>query len=345
VIIPRNIERLLIVAPSWIGDAVMANVMYRAARNACPDARIHLASRAYLHPLLNGLPWFDRLEALDMSGLLGPVRAGRSFAQEHPDAVILLPGSFRSAMMAWWTRASLRIGTNRDGRGMLLTHAVPDADRSQPVSAIEQYRRLAKACFGDDAAEDAALELVATPEDDAEADRVLGSDQAPLLLLVPGANREDKRWPVERFATVADALHESHGLRPVITGAPGEADLAAELARSLRCDAVDAVAAGLKLGALKSVAGRARLAIVNDTGPRHVAAAMGTPLVSLFGPTDHRWAHLPGIREHRLLGDPFLPEEAMADRHPARCSIERITVADVSAAARALLDAGRNPGN
>ena len=344
-IVQPNIERLLIVAPSWIGDAVMASVMFRAARKACPDACISLASRPYLHPLLDGLPWFDHLEALDMGGLLGPVRAGRSLAAGRPDAVVLLPGSFRSAMMAWWTRAPLRIGTNRDGRGMLLTNPLPDADRSSPVSAIEQYRRIAEACFGEDAAGDASLQLVATEDDEAEAHRVLGEEESPLLLLVPGANREDKRWPVQHFAAAADALHESHGLRPVITGAPGEAGLAAELAAEINCNAIDAVAASMKLGALKSVASRARLAIVNDTGPRHVAAAMGTPLVSLFGPTDHRWAHLPGIREHRLLGDPFLPGEAMADRHPESCGIDRITVGDVTAAARALLDAGTSPEN
>ena len=103
-------------------------------------------------------------------------------------------------------------------------------------------------------------------------------------------------------------------------------------------DAIDGPAGQLNLGILKALADRAALVITNDTGPRHIAAAMNAPLVSLFGPTDHRWTTLPDARELTLLGDPFLPEEAMADQHPERCAIDQITVNDVIAAAHRQLD-------
>ncbi|MHC5114978.1 MAG: glycosyltransferase family 9 protein, partial [Planctomycetota bacterium] len=82
----------------------------------------------------------------------------------------------------------------------------------------------------------------------------------------------------------------------------------------------------------------AALLVTNDTGPRHLAAALGTPVVTLFGPTDHRWTTLADIRERRLLAEPFLPAELVADRHPKVCTIDRIEVEDVLAAAAGMLN-------
>ena len=92
-----------------------------------------------------------------------------------------------------------------------------------------------------------------------------------------------------------------------------------------------------RVGMARLILAGAALAVTNDTGPRHIAAALGTPVVSLFGPTDHRWTILPDIVERRILSEPFLPEEHLADRHPQRCRIDRITPDDVFAAASALL--------
>ena len=337
-IIPASINRLLVIAPSWIGDAVMASVIYRAARNACPNASITLAGQAKLRPLFDGAPWFDQFQSIDAAGLLGPRRAGRKLAADSPEAAVVLPGSFRSALTAWWSGAPCRVGTARDTRRLLLTHALPHPDRTQPVSAVEHYRRIAAACFGENAATDTSLALHVTEHDHAEADRILGQDQRPPLLLVPGANRDDKRWPAERFVEVANALASSHQLRAVIAGAPDQSGLTSKIAAGITDESIDGPAAGMGLGALKAIAARACIAISNDTGPRHIAAAMNTPVVSLFGPTDHRWTTLPSARERRLLSDPFLPEDEVADQQPQRCSIDRIMTTDVLAAARALLD-------
>lgn len=338
-IVPADIERLLVIAPTWIGDTIMASGLFRAARTACPSAEITLAARPNIVPLAKGSPWFDRVEACDPRGLLGPFRSGRSLRQHRPGAAIVLPGSFRSALMARSSKASIRIGTARDSRRLLLTHALPHPDRSEPRSAVDHYMAIAAAAFGD-AAMDPSLELVVTPEDEAEADRLLAGETAPLLLVVPGANRADKRWPAERFARVADDLSSRHGLKSVVAGAPGERDLVREVIAAMSGEAINAAGGDMGLGGLKAIASRSVLAITNDTGPRHIAAAMQTPVVSLFGPTDHRWTLLPGVREARLLADPFLPDDAMADRNPDRCRIDRITVEDVLAAAESLLSAG-----
>jgi heptosyltransferase-2 len=337
-ILENSIERLLLIAPTWIGDAVMATVVYRAARRSCPNATITIAARSALRPLLEGAEWFDHVTPIEPSGLFGPIRAGRGLASGAPEAVILLPGSFRSALVARSSGAPCRIGTARDARRLLLTHPLPHPDRSCPISAVEHYARIAAACFGDDATSDRSLSLHLTGEERDAADRLLHGDDRPLLLLVPGANRADKRWPVERFAEAANALVESHAMRVVVCGGPDEAGLTATLAATLPPGTIDGPAEQLSLGTLKALTARAALVISNDTGPRHIAAAMGAPIVSLFGPTDHRWTTLPGVREHTLLADPFLPEDVVADHHPERCAIDHIEVTDVIAAGRRLLD-------
>ena len=217
-ILNDSIERLLLIAPSWIGDAVMASVVYRAARSACPNATITIAGRPTLRPLLDGAPWFDQVESIESKGLFGPLQAGRRLSIHRPDAVVLLPGSFRSALVARCSGASCRIGTARDARRLLLTHPLPHPDRARPISAVEHYARIAEASFGTEAAVDRTMSLHICEAEQQDAERLLGGDDRPLLLLVPARNRADKRWPVERFAEAANTLARSHGLRIVVCG-------------------------------------------------------------------------------------------------------------------------------
>lgn len=100
---------------------------------------------------------------------------------------------------------------------------------------------------------------------------------------------------------------------------------------------------GVTLSTLKPIIARARVMVTNDTGPRHIAAAFGTPVVTLFGPTDHRWTTIPHLDEIRLLADPTLPEEEVANDYPERCRIDRIGLGDVVSAVNRLLHATPSP--
>ena len=209
--------------------------------------------------------------------------------------------------------------------------------RWAPTPAVEYYLRLScetllHAPMPDWRAGAVMMELGITPAQTAEGRGVLEragvAETERLAILNPGGNNPAKRWPPDRFAAVAEHLAARHGLRAVINGAPGEADLVrsiAEAAPSARC--VELPRAGITLGALKEIVRRAAVMVTNDTGPRHFAAALGVPLVSLFGPTDHRWTTIPtrpGAAEEILLADPTLPESEVADDHPERCRVERI---------------------
>ncbi len=254
---------------------------------------------------------------------MGPWRAGRVLASTRPEVILVLPGSFRTALAARLAGRCRRIGYAQEGRGWLLSDAVKPQSRTPPVSTVDWYCGLVGSGSPD------LPELIVTEEDRQAATSVMMEQPLPYVLLVPGANREDKRWPTERFAAVANALYERRGWTAVIAGSPAERSLTAAVADGCDGPTIDLAERGGTLGALKAIATGAEVAISNDTGPRHVAIAVGTPVISLFGPTDHRWTLLEHAMERRLLAAPFLPDELMADRCGADCCIDRITVGDV----------------
>jgi heptosyltransferase-2 len=337
-LLPADARRIVIVCPSWVGDTVMATPTIRAVRRHRPDARIITLGRPGLDDLLEGCPWIDERIALTMKGALGPFRAAQALRATGADAALLLPNSFRSALTVRLGGIPCRIGYDRDGRGRLLTARVPVQRRETPTPAIDYYLHLAAAALADD---DLArgMELFVSDAQRDAADALLADVPEHFVILNPGGNKLPKRWPPESFAAVADALHDDPGLGVVVSGAPGEADVLAAVVDAARAPVVNIAGPGLNLGTLKAIAQRAALMITNDTGPRHIAAALGTPVVTLFGPTDHRWTTLGLEQERLLLAEPFLPGERVADAHADLCRIERIAVGDVVAAARALLGA------
>lgn len=336
----RDVQRLLIVLPSWVGDVVMATPVLRALREHLPDARICAAMRPGLDELLRGCPWLDETVVMRNAGLKGPFALARAIRRFKPDAGILLPNSFRSALTLRLSGCPIRIGYGRDGRTWLLTHAVKPPPRDAPTPTLDYYAQLGQTAIGADSI-DRIMQLHTTDAQSAHADQLLRGITRKFILLNPGANKNEKRWPAERFAAVGDALAAAHDVQLVVNGSPAEADVvhAVIAASSMGDRYVNLVERGVQLGSLKAVIARASLMITNDTGPRHIAAALGTPMVSLFGPTDHRWTTLPGIRERVLLAEPFLPEELTADDHIQACEINRISTADVIAAAEVMLTA------
>jgi heptosyltransferase-2 len=214
------------------------------------------------------------------------------------------------------------------------------------------------------------MQLPVTDADTQAADALLARanlppDQ-PFAILNPGGNNPAKRWPADRFARLAAHLAGHHNLGVLINGAPAEADLCNDIAQQARSvsdgvsqssperqrrassDDPGASAASIfslphlniTLGALKALCQRAALMVTNDTGPRHIAAAMGAPLVTLFGPTDPRWTTIPvrahadgSPRETILVADPALPPDQSANDHPDRCRVDRIPTESVVRAA------------
>jgi heptosyltransferase-2 len=297
------IAALAVRLPNWLGDTVMAEPAVHALRRAYPEARVLLAGP--WATVLGGQGLADTLVTYPRawSGRLAAADIVRRFA---PDTALLLPNSFESGLAAWYWGAGRRIGFDAGGRGLVLTDAVPlPAPRAHQV---DEYLRLAERCGArpERAEPRLAPPPVESPER-AEARALLVGDGArdgrPTVGVHLGAAfGSAKTWPAERVAELCRLL-DARGARAVLLGTAAEAPTA------------EAVAARAPAAAL---AGRDRPALLpallaeldtlvsGDTGVAHLAAALGTPVVVLFGPTDP------------ALSAPRGP--AIALRHPVPCA-------------------------
>lgn len=350
---PEIPRRLLVIAPSWLGDVVMATPAFRMIRRALPGAFIGALVRPGIDELLAGSDLFDELHVDRARGVMGPKLVASKLRPRRYDAAALFTNSFSTALIARLAFIPRRIGYDRDGRGLLLTDRLrPERTRDGRwacIPAVDYYLRIAERIAGLGTTlgnpGTPTLELATTNEQDAEALRILRAagvdDGEPFAVLNPGANNPAKRWPTERFGEVAAHL-ACRGYRVLISGAPSERDVVAAVCAAAS-GAVGLTDHGLTIGALKGILRGAAILVTNDTGPRHIAAALGVPVVSLFGPTDHRWTTIPFDRERRVLADPTLPDDEVADDHPGRCAMDRITVERVIGVVDSLMPSPRAP--
>lgn len=318
----------LILLPNWMGDAVMAEPAIRALAQAQPEHPLIGAGRAVATSALAGHPAFKELITINDRGLFGPIRTGRQLRATGAQEVILLRNSARSALVARWTRAKRRIGYRRDGRGALLTTAITPPPRNTPVPAVEYYATLFQEAYGISVS-DKTPHLEISQEELSRAQELLQGLPRPVIAMVPGGSKAAKRWSPAHYAEVARVLSQTHGGSSVLLGSPEEQEILDDITNQASSEVRNLTKHGLTLNTLRGVVAAADLLITNDTGPRHLAAACGTPTVALFGPTDHRWTSLPGVEESILLAEPFLDESHFADQHPEACRIDRISVGDV----------------
>lgn len=320
----------------------MATPTFRLLRHTLRGSFIGALVRPGIDQLLAGLDVFDEVHVAAPGGVMGPKHAAAKVRHRRYDTALLLTNSFSSALITRLAGIRHRIGYERDARGLLLTHKLGAPKRADgswaPVAAVRYYDTLAQAFLAPDADDSPRfMELASTPEQSAASADVLSragiTSDTRFAILNPGGNDAAKRWPPDRFIEAGKHLAQRHALRVLVNGSPGERDLVGSIAQA--CGGVSLTDLGITLGSLKGVVARACVMLTNDTGPRHIAAALGVPLVSLFGPTDHRWTVIPtrpGAPEELLRADPTLPESELANDHPERCRVDRIATADVVAA-------------
>ncbi len=308
-----NAATIAVFLPSPLGDAVMATPALRALRDACPAARIvHVGRRPALE-VLEGAKLADEA-VLDDSKVPSPLgqvgrllRAGWRLRARRIDLAVLLPNSFRPAAMAWIAGARSRAGYVRNGRGWLLTHRRrPPRDgtgRRAPIPTIAYYADLIEQLGFPRPA--GPMELGVAPRDQEAADALLRRagvdplDPGLLVTLNPGAAfGPSKLWPAERYARLADGLRERHDARIVVNAAPNERPVAQAVEDAMASPPELSFARrDNTIGLLKGLLRRSTVLVTNDTGPRHVAAAMGIGLVTVFGSTDPVWARIDYPRE------------------------------------------------
>ena len=327
--IPRaEVHRALVRFPNWLGDTVMALPALRALRAALPGAELWCVG-PWVGPILELEPGIARRLA-PPGGVGARLAQARRLRQARFDVALILPNSFETALAGWLSGARWRVGYG-DGRAALLTHALPaPTDR---VHQVTEYLKLL-APFGVEASP-APPTLGIDPARRVEARRLLDEAGVPLGeprvgLQLGAALGPAKLWPSARIAALAARL-VARGIHPVLLGGPQAREIA---------DAVQAAAGE----PIRSLVGRDRPALLAaligeldalvgaDSGPAHVAAAVGVPAVTLFGPTDPRLTAPLGSGQqalwHRPACGPCFLRECPIDH---RC-LHAIEVSEVEAA-------------
>jgi heptosyltransferase-2 len=320
-------NRLVILAPNWLGDAVMALPAIADVRRQWPDARITMAARPSIAPLFRLAPGVD--DIVDLEQLNGVTRGDSEF-----DTALLLPNSFRSALLVKRAGIPERWGYRTQWRTALLTRGIIPP---RGLHQAEYYQHLVHAL----GAPNGSIEprLVVSDEVRENGRRLLAdvgwNGVTPLVALAPGAAYGGaKRWPPESFAELARAL-ASDGVRSVMIGTPADATTANDVARCF--EDVWSVVGRTDLPTLAGVLVNCRTLVTNDSGAMHLAAACGVTVTAVFGPTDER-ATRPLGDAHVVIVNPVWCRPCMLRECPLdhRC-LRGLAAGDVAAAARRVL--------
>lgn len=278
--------RIVIRAPNWLGDAVMALPAMAAVRAGYPGASLAVAAISSVGPLFLEETPVDPDEVLTVD----PRTEQAQLREGKFDAAILLPNSFRSAWVARRAGVAERWGYRAGGRGWLLSRPV-----GRPRGHVHQaayYQHLARGL--DLPVTDNTPRVTPRPETLARASALLdesGADTgSPLVGMAPGAAYgHAKRWPPSRVAEVIARLTQERGATCVLVGASGDRDAGREIESALPSGARAINLIGrTDLRALVGVLSRCAAFVSNDSGAMHLAAAAGVPVTAIFGPTDER---------------------------------------------------------
>ena len=294
---PEAVRTLAAFLPNWVGDAVMATPALRALRTRFIEARVVAVCRPPVHAVLAGTGLADEVVPLPKTGR-DVWSATRALRSEPADLAVLFPNSLRTAAVARLAGAKRTLGFARDGRRWLLTDPVPPGDRDRPSSTLLSYNKLARAAGCGDPG--TSTELAVSPADEAAFAAVL-SNHAMLrhgfVALNPGgAFGAAKHWPTEHFAALARRIVAETGRAALVLCGPSEREIAAEIAsraNDARVTSLGSLPDGdrpLSLGLTKAAVRAAELLVTTDSGPRHFAGPLGTPAVTLFGPTHIAWS-------------------------------------------------------
>jgi len=284
---PEEPQHIVALIPNWLGDVVMCTPALRALHRKFPSATLTVVGRRSACDMLRGLEWIHRFEIIGARpGMLDMLRGGRRLRYAGRDLAVVFPHSFRAALMSRVIGSRRRVGYARNGRNRLLTHLVEpyrEGGVITPIYMAREYLDLLAPLGCDDDGE--GLELAASPRAVAGVKEHLVG-KGPFVGIAPGAAfGPSKRWDPERYAEVADRLHDTTGAQGILITGPGEEDtrdavLTAAKHRLAVCDEGFPT-----IDTLKATVSQLDLLIGNDSGPRHVAVAFHVPTICIMGPT------------------------------------------------------------
>ncbi|MFQ5657424.1 MAG: lipopolysaccharide heptosyltransferase II [Candidatus Methylomirabilales bacterium] len=291
---PARIQRVLIRGVNWVGDAVMTTPTIFRIRQAFPHAKISLLVRPWVAGVFEGNPYIDEIILYDRggrhAGVTGFLRLAQELQGHRFDLAILLQNAFEAALLASVARIPHRLGYDTQGRGFLLTTVVVRDGSVKGLHHVDYYQALTRALGWPEGGEEPTVYLVSGGE---ERVRTLLQDEGvqpeeSLVAFNPGSTYGSaKRWPADRYAALADRLVESLGVRILLMGAQGDQTVARRVRSSSRQpERIVDLSGRTEIQLLAALLKRCAVFVTNDTGAMHIGAAVGVPVVAIFGPTD-----------------------------------------------------------
>jgi len=281
--IPRNI---LAIKLRYLGDVLLATPTLHALKVAFPEARLTVLVNRGTDDILRGNPHVDEILPLGRGSILQQSRFILDIRRRRFDTVVDLTDGDRAAFLTWISGARVRIGFNDEQRwtGHCYTTVVTGGAGAHRIE-----RDLAALAPLGIEARDRIPQIWLGPEDVARVDQLavqlgLAKDRS-WVVIQPGARYWFKAWPPQRFAEVADRLHDRFGCQVLVAGSPQEAALTQAVVDHAKSPLLS-IAGRSDVRMLAALLKRSTLFIGNDTGAMHIAAAVGTPLVGLFGPSN-----------------------------------------------------------
>jgi heptosyltransferase II len=288
--------KILIRATNWVGDAIMALPALRAVREKFAQAEIGILARPYVLDIYREQGIGDELIAYDSAGghrgFSGREKLAAQLRERRFDVALLLQNAFDAAWLAWRAKIPERVGYARDGRSFLLTKAV-EVPREGEIPLHEKFyylELLRRAGWLKQSPDVSWIELKVSEEKKQNAEAILASAgaQAGRTRIAVGAGASygsAKCWPPERFAEALNKMVDTNDAEIILFGTAGEAAVSGAIAAGLKKKPID-LTGKTPIVELPALLSRCNLFIGNDSGAMHVAAAVGLPVVAVFGPTD-----------------------------------------------------------
>jgi heptosyltransferase-2 len=295
-------KTIAVLLPNWVGDLAMATPALRALRGKFPQSKIVGVLKPYLADVLGGNPWLDELVLCNHQRWFGERAFWPTVGKlrgQRLDAIVSFRGTMRGTLMALASGAKQRVGYGHQLFAATYHRRYRpkvDVNRRQIESAVDVYLQTVAQLGCDVQAK--LLELQTTPADEALTDAVwqrlnLPDGDRVVMLNSGSAQGSAKSWPAENAANLARQMVDRWGATVLINCGPQERESARHIVSLANRPAVKSLADEEKLpfGLLKGLLRRVRLLVSTDSGPRHLAAAVGTPVVAVFGAMDPRLSH------------------------------------------------------
>ena len=329
-------KKILVMRYRFIGDTVLTVPFLRNLREAFPAAQIDLMLEPFSGQVIEGCPYVDRVipfefktihtysAAAERGKLAGYLHYWRLIRNERYDAAFVLKRSLSSALLVRLAGVPRRIGFDTEGRGLLLTDRVAYRQDQHEVLNFLDCLSVLDVPIGS-----TALELWPTPENDKKVAAIMaqaGWKYDDLKVIIHAvASLPAKQWPLDRFAAVMTVLRDQHHARFVYTGSAGDAALYRSIEKLGPFNGLD-LCGVTNVRENLSVYKKADLFFGVDSGPMHMAAAMGVPVVALFGPTDERkwgpWGEGHTVITKRLSCYPCKPHKCADNECMKQISVE-----------------------